>query len=106
MGGRDLAHYLAAMKLVATVFEVEPQHAPAFRAAALANALAVERSDPACKGVAIAEDPSAPGFFLTSALYASDDEAQTRDVCEAGRAFEEAVRRIVKLKRVRTVNLG
>ena len=88
------------MKLVATVFEVEPQHASAFRAAALANALAAERSDPACKGVAIAEDPSAPCFFLTSALYASDE------ALAAHCAFEEAVSPYVKLKRVRTVDLG
>lgn len=94
------------MKLVATVFEVEPEHAPAFRAAALANALAVERSDPHCRGVAIAEDPSAPGFFLTSALYASEEAAEARENCEAGRAFEEAVKPFVKLKRVRTVDLG
>lgn len=94
------------MKLVATVFEVEPQHAAAFRAAVLANALAVERGDPCCRGVAIAEDPSAPGFFLTSALYASDEAAANHGTCEAGQAFEEAVRPFVKLKRVRLVDLG
>ena len=94
------------MKLVATVFEVEPQHASAFRAAALANAFAVERADPACRGVAIAEDPSAPGFFLTSALYASEEAAVAHGACEAARAFEEAVRSFVKLKRVRLVDLG
>lgn len=94
------------MKLVATVFEVEPQHASAFRAAALANATAVERTDPCCRGVAIAEDPSAPGFFLTSALYASDEAAANHEQCPAGRAFDEAVRPFVKLKRVRLVDLG
>lgn len=94
------------MKLVATVFEVEPQHANAFRAAALANAFAVERSTPECRGVAIAEDPSAPGFFLTSALYASEEAAEAHGACEAGRAFDEAVRAFVKIKRVRLVDLG
>ncbi|PZQ19383.1 MAG: hypothetical protein DI565_02435 [Ancylobacter novellus] len=94
------------MKLVSTVFEVEPEHASAFRAAALANATAVERTNPGCRGVAIAEDPSAPGFFLTSALYASEEAAAERDTCEAGRAFDEAVRSFVKLKRERFVDLG
>lgn len=94
------------MKLVSTVFEVEPQHASAFRAAALANAFAVERNDPDCRGVAIAEDPSAPGFFLTSALYASEEAAALAGACEAGRVFEETVRPYVKLKRVRLVDLG
>lgn len=105
MGGRRARTISRAMKLVATVFEVEPQHASAFRAAALANATAVERSDPACRGVAIAEDPSAPGFFLTSALYASEEAAASHAACEAGRAFDEAVRAYVKLKRVRLVDL-
>ena len=94
------------MKLVSTVFEVEPEHASAFRAAALANATAVERTNPGCRGVAIAEDPSAPGFFLTSALYASEEAAAEADACEAGRAFDEAVRSFVKLKRERFVDLG
>ncbi|MFJ5489365.1 antibiotic biosynthesis monooxygenase [Hansschlegelia beijingensis] len=68
-------HYVAAMKLVSTVFEVAPEHAAAFRAAVFANANAVERNDPACRGVAIAEDPSTPGFFLTSALYETEAAA-------------------------------
>jgi quinol monooxygenase YgiN len=93
------------MKLVATIFEVEPQHASAFRAAAFANANAVERADPSCRGVAIAEDPAAPGFFLTSALYVSDEAAATQ-AREADRIFEEAVRPFVKHKRVRLVDLG
>ncbi|WP_020179564.1 antibiotic biosynthesis monooxygenase [Methylopila sp. M107] len=94
------------MKLVSTVFEVEPQHAGAFRAAALANAFAVERADPACRGVAIAEDPEAPGFFLTSALYASEEAAASPAAAEAGRVFEEAVKQFVKHKLVRFVDLG
>jgi quinol monooxygenase YgiN len=106
VGGALRAHYLAAMKLVSTVFEVEPQHASAFRAAAFANATAVERSDPSCRGVAIAEDPSAPGFFLTSALYADGDAAASHGTCEAVRAFDEAVKTYVKRKRVRLVDLG
>lgn len=106
MGGGAAAHYLAAMKLVSTVFEVEPQHASAFRAAAFANANAVERNNPACRGVAIAEDPAAPGFFLTSALYADEETAVSREASEAGRVFDEAVRPFVKQKRVRLVDLG
>ena len=106
MGGATPAHYLGDMKLVSTVFEVEPRHASAFRAAAFANATAVERSDPACRGVAIAEDPSAPGFFLTSALYADGEAAASREDCDAGRAFAEAVKSYVKQKRVRLVDLG
>ena len=94
------------MKLVSTVFEVEPQHAAAFRAAALANAFAVERADPACRGVAIAEDPEAPGFFLTSALYANDGAAASPEAQEAVRVFEETVREFVKHKLVRLVELG
>lgn len=94
------------MKLVSTVFEVEPKHAAAFRAAALANAFAVERADPACRGVAIAEDPEAPGFFLTSALYANDSVAASPEAEEAGRIFEETVRPFVKHKLVRFVELG
>ncbi|GBD50600.1 antibiotic biosynthesis monooxygenase [Methylopila sp. Yamaguchi] len=96
----------ALMKLVATVFEVDPEHISAFRAAVFASANEVERADPACRGVAIAEDPEAPGFFLTSALYADDQAAAAHDRTAAGRAFEEAVRPFVKLKRVRLFDLG
>lgn len=94
------------MKLVSTVFEVEPENAAAFRAAVFATANALERSDPQCRGVAIAEDPSAPGCFLTSALYASEDAAVAWHANEAGRAFEEAVRPIVKLRRTQLLDLG
>lgn len=87
------------MKLVSTVFEVEPEHVQAFRAAVFANANAVERSQCGCLGVAIAEDPEAPGFFLTSALYDDDKAAAERHASEAHRAFQEAVRGFVKLQR-------
>ncbi|HEY0291947.1 antibiotic biosynthesis monooxygenase [Hansschlegelia plantiphila] len=93
------------MKLVSTVFEVDPQHASAFRAAVFANANAAERGEAGCRGVAIAEDPSAPGFFLTSALYDSDEAAAARHASAAGRAFDEAVRAFVKLQRVRLLDL-
>lgn len=106
MGGPKRRSISGGMKLVSIVFEVEPQHASAFRAAALANAFAVERADPACRGVAIAEDPSAPGFFLTSALFANEEAAASVEASEAGRAFEEAVRPFLKGKRVRMVDLG
>lgn len=94
------------MKLVSIVFEVAPEHISAFRAAVLANACEAERSDPDCRGVAIAEDPEAPGFFLTSALYVDAASAAAREATAAGRAFEEAVRPYVRLKRVRLVDLG
>ncbi|MGA0533139.1 antibiotic biosynthesis monooxygenase [Hansschlegelia sp. KR7-227] len=97
-------HYVANMKLVSTVFEVAPEDAAAFRAAVFASANAIERGDPDCRGVAIAEDPSAPGFFLTSALYA--DDAAAGDGSESLRAFEETVRPLVKHKRVRLVDLA
>jgi quinol monooxygenase YgiN len=93
------------MKLVATVFEVAPEHAAAFRAAIFTSACEAERRDPDCRGVAIAEDPSAPGLFLTSALY-DKGAACARDLTEAGSAFEEAVRPYVKQKSVRLVDLG
>ena len=99
-------HYVAAMKLVSTVFEVAPEHAAAFRAAVFANANAVERNEPACRGVAIAEDPSTPGFFLTSALYETEAAAAARHATEAGRAFEEAVKPYVRRQRVRLLDLG
>ena len=94
------------MKLVATVFEVDPEHVAAFRAAVFTNAVEAERHDPDCRGVAIAEDPEAPGFFLTSALYADDRAAEASATTPAGRAFEEAVKPYVRLKRVRLVDLG
>ena len=94
------------MKLVATVFEVEPEHVAAFRAAVFTSAREVERRDPECRGVAIAEDPEAPGFFLTSALYASDAAAAAREQNAAGQAFEEAVRPYIKLRRVKLFDLG
>lgn len=94
------------MKLVSTVFEVEPEDAAAFRAAVFASANALERIDPRCRGVAIAEDPSSPGFFLTSALYADDEAAAERHANEPGQAFEETVRKIVKLRRTRLLDLG
>ncbi|MFD1333628.1 antibiotic biosynthesis monooxygenase [Methylopila musalis] len=93
------------MKLVATVFEVEPENIAAFRAAAFASAREMERSDPECRGVAIAEDPEAPGFFLTSTLYASDAAAEAHDT-PARLAFDEAVRPFVKVRRVRLFDLG
>ncbi|MFD1704844.1 antibiotic biosynthesis monooxygenase [Methylopila henanensis] len=94
------------MKLVATVFEVEPENVAAFRAAVFTGAREMERRDPACRGVAIAEDPEAPGFFLTSALYADAAAAEGRDDSAAARAFEEAVRPYIKLRRVRLFDLG
>lgn len=94
------------MKLVSTVFEVDPEHASAFRAAVFANATAAERGECGCLGVAIAEDPEAPGFFLTSALYNDDESANARHTSEAGRAFEAAVRSFVKLQRVKLLDLG
>lgn len=94
------------MKLVATVFEVEPEHVPAFRAAVFSRARQAERSEPGCRGVAIAEDPEVPGFFLTSALYASDQAADALEESAESRAFEEAVKPFIKLKRVKLFDLG
>ncbi len=64
----------------------------------------MERHDPACRGVAVAEDPSAPGFFLTSALYA-DAAAAARHADEAGRAFEAEIAPYVKVRLVRLLDL-
>lgn len=94
------------MKLVATVFEVEPEHVAAFRAAVFTSAREAERGNPDCRGVAIAEDPEAPGLFLTSALYADDAAAEGSESSLAGQAFEEAVRPYIKLKRVKLFDLG
>jgi quinol monooxygenase YgiN len=106
MGAATLRSMSAFMKLVATVFEVAPEHVSAFRAAVFTNARAIERSDACCRGVAIAEDPSAPGCFLTSALFVDEAAALALETSEANRAFEEAVRAYVTQKRVRLLDLG
>ena len=105
MGDGSLRTMSRGMKLVSTVFEVEPEHASAFRAAVFANANAVERSQSGCRGVAIAEDPDAPGMFLTSALYEDEQAAAARHASEAALAFQEAVRGFVKLQRERLLDI-